>query len=522
MTSADSAFASASAWARRLTRLAPRTVTGPTSRVVIVGAGLGGLSAAMRLARTGREVIVLERESVPGGRCGRLSIDGYEFDTGPTVLTMPDLIADAFDSLGENMSDWLQLDPVSPLYRAFYADGSRLDIHADTDAMADEIGHVIGAREAAGYRRYVDFVSQLYRYEMKDFIDRNIDSPLQLLTPDLARLVGMGGFRSLSSKVNEFLTDTRTQRVFSFQSMYAGLSPYDALAIYAVIAYMDSVAGVFFPRGGMHAVPTAMAAAAAKHGVTFRYNTSVDRVEHQNGRATAVVTSDGERIECDTVILNPDLPVAYRDLLGVQPWSVRRLKYSPSCFLMLAGSTAKYSQIAHHNIHFGHAWEKVFDDIIDSGRLMSDPSILVTNPTHSDASLAPEGKQIYYVLAPTPNMRAGIDWTREAPRYRDEIVRTLEQRGYFGFGDGIEVQNLTTPLTWQERGMEAGAPFASAHSFLQTGPFRPGNLWGENVVFVGSGTQPGVGVPMVLLSGRLAAERITGPDRSYRSRAYAR
>ncbi|NDB17874.1 MAG: phytoene desaturase [Actinobacteria bacterium] len=512
----------ARAWAQRLTSRTPRTVTGPSEHVIIVGAGLGGLSAAMRLARTGRQVTVLERESLPGGRAGRLVTDGFHFDTGPTVLTMPDLIADCFDSLGEEMSDWLQLDPVAPLYRAFYPDGSTLNIHADTDAMADEISAVIGAREAAGYRRYVDYVSRLYRYEMKDFIDRNIDSPLNLLTPDLARLVAMGGFGSMAGKVNQFLRDPRTQRVFSFQSMYAGLSPYDALAIYAVIAYMDSVAGVFFPRGGMHAVPAAMAAAASKHGVQFRYNTEVRSVEHANGRARAVVTADGERIACDAVILNPDLPVAYRDLLGVQPWSISRLRYSPSCFLLLAGSSANYSQIAHHNIHFGNAWRSVFDELIDQRRLMSDPSILVTNPTRSDAALAPDGKQVYYVLAPTPNLDADIDWKTQAPRYRDEMVRTLENRGYIGFGDAIEVEHLTTPLDWQAAGMERGAPFANAHSFFQTGPFRPGNLWGENVVFVGSGTQPGVGVPMVLISGRLAAERITGTDANYTSRAYRR
>ena len=150
---------------------------------------------------------------------------------------------------------------------------------------------------------------------------------------------------------------------------------------------------------------------------------------------------------------------------------------------------------------------------------MSDPSLLVTNPTHSDPSLAPDGKQIYYVLFPTPNMDAPIDWRTETSRYRDEVIATLEQRGYVGFGDAMEVENITTPLEWQERGMERGAPFAAAHSFTQTGPFRPGNLWGENVVFTGSGTQPGVGVPMVLVSGRLAAERITGPDPLYRSRA---
>ncbi|MCX6432761.1 MAG: phytoene desaturase family protein [Actinobacteria bacterium] len=443
----------------------------------------------------------------------------YRFDTGPTVLTMPDLIADAFDCLGEEMSDWLTLEPVTPLYRSFFPDGSVLDVHSDVDQMADEIERVIGPQEAAGYRKYVEFVSKLYRYEMADFIDRNIDSPLDLVTRDLARLVALGGFRKLTPKVRQYLKDPRTERIYSFQAMYAGVSPYDALAIYAVIAYMDSVAGVFFPKGGMHAVPAAMAAAAAKHGVEFRYDTEVTSVETVGDRAVAVLTSTGERIPADVVVLNPDLPVAHRDLLGSEPWSVRRLTYSPSCFLLLAGSTASYSKIAHHNIHFGRSWAGVFDDLIEKKTLMSDPSILVTNPSHSDPSLAPDGKELYYVLFPTPNLDAPIDWRTEGPRYRDEVVRTLEKRGYVGFGDAIEVEDITTPLDWEARGMERGAPFASAHTFLQTGPFRPGNLWGENVVFTGSGTQPGVGVPMVLVSGRLAAERITGPDRGYRSRA---
>ena len=498
-----------------------KAVRGPTDHVVIVGAGLSGLSAALRLVGAGRAVTLLEREEIPGGRAGVWSTEGYRIDNGPTVLTMPDLIADAFDCVGEELSDWLDLLPLDPAYRAYYPDGSTLDVHCDVDAMADEIAAVCGGAEAAGYRRYVDFVSTLYRSEMRTFIDRNIDSPFSLVRPDLARLVALGGFRRLAPKVEQYLHDPRTQRVFSFQSMYAGLAPQDALALYAVISYMDSVSGVFFPRGGMNAVPRAMADVASKHGVDIRYGTEVTRVETSGDRATAVITSDGERIAADVVVLTPDLPVAYRDLLGLEPRSVKRLTYSPSCFLLLAGSHATYSKTVHHNIHFGHAWEQVFREIIDEGRLMSDPSLLVTNPTHTDPSLAPEGRQIYYVLAPTPNLDAGIDWTEVGPRYRDEVVRVLEKRGYVGFDDGIEVQSTITPLDWQRRGLEAGAPFASAHSFGQTGPFRPGNRWGANVVFAGSGTQPGVGVPMVLISGRLAAERILGPDPGYRSRAYS-
>jgi phytoene desaturase len=313
--------------------------------------------------------------------------------------------------------------------------------------------------------------------------------------------------------------------VLSFQSMYAGLSPYDALAIYAVIAYMDSVAGVFFPRGGMHAVPRALAGAAEKHGVVFRYGTTVTKVLVSNGRAVGVETSDGERVMADVVVLNPDLPVAYRELLppAATPRRVRSLRYSPSCFLLLAGSTASYSKIAHHNIHFGRSWRGVFDELIDKRQLMSDPSVLVTSPTVSDPSLAPDGRHIYYVLLPTPNLDAGIDWDVIGPRYRDEVVARLEALGYVGFGDAVEVEHVTTPADWQRRGMERGAPFASAHSFFQTGPFRPSNLAPhvEGVVFAGSGTQPGVGVPMVLVSGRLAAERIVGRDRGYRSRALA-
>ena len=492
-----------------------RGIKGKTDHVLIVGAGLGGLSTALRLAGAGRKVTILERESFPGGRCGILNKGGYAFDTGPTVLTMPSLIDDALSCVGEKLSDWLELMPLNPLYRAFYADGSQLDVHADTERMEDEIARVISKEEALGYRRYVDFVTKLYKYEFKDFIDRNIDTPFDLLTPNLARLIALGGFRRLAPKVSQFLKDPRTQRVYSFQAMYAGVSPQQALAIYAVIAYMDSVNGVFFPKGGMNALPRALADAAQKHGVEIRYNQNVVRLEKSSGRVKAAITDTGERFECDAIVLNPDLPVAYTDLLDKNPLSIRRLRYSPSCAVLLVGSTRSYSHIAHHNIHFGESWDGVFTELIDKKMLMSDPSILVTVPSKDDPSLAPAGRSSYYVLFPTPNLSANIDWRTEKNRYRDHMIATLHKRGYQGFADSIEVEEMTTPLEWEAMGMRAGAPFASAHTFFQTGPFRPRNLAQgfENVVFVGSGTQPGVGVPMVLISGRLAAERIVGATR---------
>ncbi|HEY3503969.1 MAG TPA: phytoene desaturase family protein [Actinocatenispora sp.] len=489
-----------------------RTVVGPTDRVVVVGAGLGGLSAAIRLAAAGRQVTVLERESVPGGRAGLLERAGYRFDTGPTVLTMPHLIADTLATVGEELTDWLDLVRLDPAYRAHFADGSTLSVRTDTAAMAGEIARLCGPREADGYLRFVDYARDLYRIEWRDFIDRNLDSPLDLLTPNLVRLVARGGLRSLSAKVGQFLRDPRTRRVFSFQAMYAGLAPQRALALYTVISYLDTVAGVYFPRGGMHAVPSALAAVATKHGVDVRYDTEVSGVEVSGGRARAVTTVAGQRIPADVVILNPDLPVARRDLLGTP---VRRpLTYSPSCVVLHVGATAAYAKAAHHNIHFGRAWRDTFDEVIRRGRLMSDPSLLVTNPTRTDPTLAPPGRQAYYVLAPAPNLVRGrrIDWSTTGSRYADELLSTVEDRGYRGLTGSVEVRAVVTPADWAAMGMAAGTPFAAAHTFAQTGPLRPGNLAPgvENVVLVGSGTQPGVGVPMVLVSGRLAAERVTG------------
>jgi phytoene desaturase len=483
-----------------------------SDRVVVVGAGLGGLACALHLAGAGRQVTVVEREPVPGGRAGRLSLQGYAFDTGPTVLTMPSLIEEPLAAVGERLSDWLELSPLDPAYRAFYPDGSTLDVRTDTVAMAAEISRVCGPREADGYLRFVSFAKQLWELERDHFIGRNLDTPFDLVNLNLLKLLGMGGFRRLHPKMASFFRDPRTQRIFSFQAMYAGLAPHDALAIYAVIAYLDSVAGVYFPKGGMHAVPRALALAAEKHGVTFRYDTTVTQVEIINGRATGVITDDGSRIPADVVVLNPDLPIAARDLLP--PRRQRRLRYSPSCVVLHIGSQQKYGKIAHHNIHFGTAWKRTFDEVIRDGMLMSDPSLLVTNPSFTDPSVAPDGRQTYYVLAPTPNLVSGpMNWRGDlADRYATALVRTLERRGYVGFGDGIEVQRVITPADWADQGMAAGTPFAAAHTFGQTGPFRPSTQHPvyPNVVFTGSGTQPGVGVPMVLISGKLAAARITG------------
>ena len=219
-----------------------------TDRVVVVGAGLAGLSAALHLAGRGRAVTVIERGRHPGGRVGRLDVGGYRLDTGPTVLTMPDIIDDAFAAVGESITDRLELTLVTPAYRASFADGSALDVHSDPDMMAAEVERFAGRRQADGYVRLRNWLTRLYEVEFDGFIAANFDSPLSLLTPQLARLAAMGGFRRWDRMVRRFVTDDRLRRVFTFQALYAGVPPQRALAVYAVIAYMDTVAGVYSPR----------------------------------------------------------------------------------------------------------------------------------------------------------------------------------------------------------------------------------------------------------------------------------
>lgn len=493
-----------------------RTLKGPTDHVVVVGAGLAGLSATLHLLGAGRRVTVVERDPQPGGRAGRLALGGYRIDTGPTVLTMPDIADEAFAAVGETLSDRVDLIALHPAYRARFADGQTLDVHTNAEAMEAEIERFAGPADAAGYRRLRHWLRQLYRAQRSRFLDADFDSPLRLLTPDLARLALLGGFHRWEARIAHHLHDERLRRVFTFQALYAGLPPDRALAAYAVIAYMDTVAGVYFPRGGMHALPRAMADAAEEAGAEFHYGRQATRLERTGERITAVVTEEG-RIPCDAVVLTPDLPVAYR-LLGRTPRRPARLRHAPSAVVLHAGCDRTWPELAHHTLSFGRAWRRTFDELTRTGELMSDPSLLITRPTASDPALAPPGRHLHYVLAPCPNTDIGpgaTDWHDLAPRYRDSLLGELDRRGLTGIAAAIEEECLVTPADWTRQQHAAGTPFSAAHTFTQTGPFRPRNLvrGTANAVLAGCGTTPGVGVPPVLLSGKLAAARITGHHR---------
>ncbi|OSY37305.1 phytoene desaturase [Pseudonocardia autotrophica] len=507
-----------------------RTLPGRTDHVVVVGAGLAGLSTTLHLLGAGRRVTLLEREEFPGGRAGRLDVTdehgAYRLDTGPTVLTMPELLDSAFAAVGETTANRLDLVRLDPAYRAEFADGSAIAVHTDAAAMEHEIRQTCGPDSAQGYRRLRRWLTDLYRAEMGSFIDANLDSPFSLVGPDLARLVALGGFGRLGRRIERFLPDERLRRIFSFQALYAGVAPQRALGAYGVIAYMDTIAGVWFPRGGMRAMGSALAGAASDAGADIRYGHRVTRLVRSGDRVTAVrsVPADGgEEIEtaCDAVVLTPELPAAY-DLLGGAPRRPLGLRWSPSAVVVHAGMPAPAPGVAkhHHTISFGGSWEGTFREIIDRGRLMSDPSLLVTRPGLTDPGLQPAGRELMSVLAPCPNtvVAPGIDWDRIGPAYAEELFGVLVDRGLADPGVTPSWTRLWTPHDWAAAGMAAGTPFSASHTLAQTGPFRPRNLVRgvSNAVLAGCGTTPGVGIPPVLISGRLAAERITGPQSSER------
>ncbi len=482
-------------------------------RVVVVGAGFGGLAAALRLRAAGAKVTILEREDRPGGRAGRLVRDGYTFDTGPSVVTMPELFAELFTLHGESLADHVTLQRLDPAYRGVFADGSVLHVRGTVEAMEAEVRDVCGPAEAARFLRFADRLRRLYEAEYGSFIDVNFDSPLDLVRPAaLARLVRLGGFRRVASLVADHLHDWRLQRLFTFQSMYAGMSPYEALGIYAVIAYMDAVAGVFSVVGGVHALAEALADLAVRSGVDLRLSTPVARVEVRSGRAAGVVTEAGRRFPADAVVLNPDLPVAYRDLLppDAAPPQLRRLRYSPSCVVVHLGLSRRLEGAAHHNIHFGKDYRASFDDLLE-GRLQRDASWFLSVPTVSDPDLAPPGGDVGFYLLPVPNLRTAVlDWATQGERECDLAFERLETAGYGPVRGALRVTEVVTPADWKRQGMAAGTPFAVSHHLDQTGPFRPANVAPTigGVVFAGSSTVPGVGVPMVLVSGKLAAQRV--------------
>ncbi|RTL06240.1 MAG: phytoene desaturase [Acidimicrobiia bacterium] len=514
-----------------------RRVSGPTARVVVIGAGLAGLSAGLHLRGAGHEVTVVEAGPEPGGLVRTETMtagDGsvHRFDTGATILTMPGLALDAMSAVGVEKSDALarlDLRPVDPSYVARFADGAELAVAADRAQRIAAVADVFGADAAAGVARLTDWLTDLHETEFPAFIDRNHDRLTDFVRGDTGRaarrLVRLGAVRGLTGAISRFVADERLQRVYSFQALYAGVPPARAAAVYGVIAHMDIGLGVSYPTAGMGRLPQVLAGALSDAGAVLHCSTAAARLQRQGTRITGVVvrTADGteELLPADAVVAACGTS-ALAGLVGTDgPGHARRraIRYSPSAVVahlaVDAGQTARWPG-SHHTIDFGAAWAQTFTQIAPRrpgrGRLMSDPSVLITRPSATaPTGFTTSGRESVSVLWPCPNLHAAdLPWAEIADEYVAGSLTALAQRGYPGI-DEAPVLRIDTPMSWERRGYAAGTPFAAAHTVRQTGPLRTPNLapgW-DNLVLAGADTVPGVGIPPVLVSGRLAADRIT-------------
>jgi phytoene desaturase len=484
---------------------------------VVIGAGIGGLASAARLAHAGYQVTVFEKGSTPGGRAGRLEIDGFRFDTGPTLFLMPEVFAETYAALGERMSDHLELARLDPTYRVHFHDESSLDLTSDLQAMQGRLE----AFEPGSFDRYLQFLSEgarNYRLSLKHFVGRNFYSLADYFSPaNLPMLFRLKALVKHAAYTGRYFNDPRLLAAFTFQNMYLGLSPYDAPATFSLLQYTELADGIWFPRGGMYRVIESLANIAEGLGVNFRYNTLVRRIKVERQRATGILLEHGEHIAADLILANADLPYVYGNMLP-DDGSISRMlkkKYTSSALMFYWGIKGERSPaLLHHNVFLADdQYRQSFDAIFNDFSLPAEPSFYVCAPTRTEPSFAPLGSDSIMVLVPVGhlNSKNPQDWEALQERARRTVIRRLEILGLLDFENRIVFEKKWGPSNYQdELNLVNGAAFGLSHNFTQVGYLRPHNRHARyrNLYFVGASTHPGTGLPIVLLSARLVVERI--------------
>jgi phytoene desaturase len=481
---------------------------------IVVGAGVGGLTAAMKLAHQGFRVELFEKQDVPGGRCGRVEGEGFRFDLGPTILLMPFVFERTFASVGRKLSDYLQLVRCDPNYAVTFPDGSKLTLTSELTKMREELERF----EPGSFERYLRFLAkgrERHDVSLEHFVGKHFDGLSDFLTPaNLPRIFSVGAHRKLFGQVSEAFKDPRLQQVMSFQTMYLGVSPYEAPAVFSLLPYTELSHGIWYPMGGMGAIPRALEKVCREEGVAFHYRTSVKQIVLENGRATGVALEDGRVVKADVVVCNADYPWAYKNLVDQKVSSrpeLEKKRYTSSGYMLYLGTRRRYDELQHHNVFFGKDFEGSFKSIFEKLEVPEDPSFYVNAPAHLDPSMAPDGKDALYVLVPVPHQAPHLDWKVEGPKVRAKVFARLAALGMKDLERDVEFERVITPDDWASSlNLERGANFGLAQNMFQIGPFRP-KVWDEriqNLFFCGASTQPGTGVPTVMISADLAVKAI--------------
>lgn len=488
--------------------------------VAIIGAGPGGLSAAMLLAHNGYDVQIFERKAEVGGRNFGFSLNEFTFDLGPTFFMMTDVLEEIFVATGRRLTDFVTLDRIDPLYRLRYANGREFFPTSNADSMRSQMekwqpGSYQGylkylAREKAKYDHIVPCLRVPY-LSFKDYFKFRFLGSLKYLDAHV----------SLFDHLGKYFTNPEMRLAFTFQAKYIGMSPWTCPGTFSILSFIEHSNGVYHVRGGLHKLAHAMAQVVRDEGGTIHLQTPVRQIIVENGVARGVLLENGEKIQADYVVINADFAWAMNHLVAdgckrkYTPQRLRAKKYSCSTFMLYLGLNRRYN-IPHHNILFANDYKTNVDDITDRGVLSDDPSFYIQNASITDNTLAPEGKSAIYVLVPVANNSFGIPWSQRKQAFRDKILDLMETRaGMQGLRQSIEVEKMITPEDWEnEENIYLGATFNLAHSINQMLIFRPHNRFEEfrNCYLVGGGTHPGSGLPTIYESGNISARLIMEQD----------
>jgi phytoene desaturase len=483
---------------------------------IVIGAGIGGIATAARLAKNGYDVTVLEKESTPGGRCNQILRDGHRFDIGPTLFLMPEIWEETFAALGEKLSDHLDLKRIDPTYKVHFDDGLRLELTSDIGDMQTQLEKV-EQTAFTGFLNYIAEGRRHYNTSVEKFVGRNFHNIFEYFSlGNLPLLFRLKALVKHYSNVGNYFQDERLKAAFTFQNMYLGLSPYEAPATYSLLQYTELAEGVWYPMGGMYAGIQALVKIAEELGVTFIYNAPVKKINVGKRKVEDVITEDGCRFTADIFVGNADLPYIYKELLPgtAQAKKLENKRYTCSTIMFYWGVDKEYSQVAHHNVFLGGDYKASFDQIFNDHTLPEVPSFYVHAPARTDPAAAPERQDTLYVLVPVGHLEARTeqDWDALVNRARATVFdRLAKELGATDLREHIKFEIVYQPKVWKERfNLEKGSAFGLSHNFMQVGYLRPQNRHKQykNLYFVGASTHPGTGLPIVLLSARLTTERI--------------
>lgn len=484
--------------------------------VLVIGAGIGGIAVAARLAKLGYEVTVVEKNDQPGGRCGQLIRDGHRFDIGPTLLLMPEVWEETFTALGERMSEHLDLRRIDPTYKVHFEDGLQIALTSNLGVMQTQL-EKIEKTAFMGFLHYIAEGSKHYKISLEKFVGRNFYSLLDYFSPaNLPLLFQLKALVKHYENVGRYFKDPRLKAAFTFQNMYLGLSPYDAPATYSLLQYTELAEGVWYPIGGMYTAIQALTRIAENLGVRFLYNSEVERIETAAQKVERVRLKDGRTLSADLYIGNADLPYIYKELLGDEKAKSKfdRMLYTCSTLMFYWGVDKIYPQIALHNVFLSGDYKASFDRIFKDHTLPDTPSFYVHAPTRVDPSAAPAGQDTLFILVPVGHLdeERPQDWEELTKRARQTVFdRLAREMNASDLPQHIKFEVVYTAHDWKQRfNLDKGAAFGLSHNFWQVGYLRPQNRHQQyrNLYFVGASTHPGTGLPIVLLSARLTTERI--------------